>query len=255
MSAVALELLDLSVHFGGLRAVASVSLSVREGEILSLIGPNGAGKTTIFNAISGLYAPTAGQIRLRGRPITRLPPHGRAALGISRTFQNIRLFRELTVRENVRVARYCRTRAGILASLARTGAMRRERAETDERVTALLDRLGLAARADELARNLPYGDQKRVEIARALASEPSLLLLDEPAAGTSTAEATSLMQLIQGLRDGGLTIVLVEHHIRVVMQVSDRVAVLDHGELIAEGPPETVRRDRAVIAAYLGEPG
>jgi branched-chain amino acid transport system ATP-binding protein len=253
--AAALELDGLSVHFGGLRAVAAVSLAVRQGEILSLIGPNGAGKTTIFNTISGLYAPTAGQVRFHGQVITRLPPHRRAALGISRTFQNIRLFRELTVRENVRVARYCRTRAGVLASLARTAVMRRERAETDERVTGLLERLGLAGRADDLARNLPYGDQKRVEIARALASEPKLLLLDEPAAGTSMAEAAALMELIRRLRDAGLTIVLVEHHIRVVMQVSDRVAVLDHGELIAEGPPEAVRRDPAVIAAYLGEPG
>ena len=253
MSEAALALESLSVQFGGLRAVAEVSLAVREGEILSLIGPNGAGKTTIFNAVSGLYAPTSGEIRFRGRSITRLPPHARARLGISRTFQNIRLFRELTVRENVRVARYCRTRAGLLASLARTPGTRRERRETDACVTALLERLGLAGRAEELARNLPYGEQKRVEIARALASEPRLLLLDEPAAGTSVAEAADLMVLIRSLRDQGLTILLVEHHIRVVMQVSDRVAVLNHGELIAEGPPDAVRRDRAVIAAYLGE--
>jgi branched-chain amino acid transport system ATP-binding protein len=249
----ALELRDLSVRFGGLRAVASVSLAVREGEILSLIGPNGAGKTTIFNAVSGLYAPTGGEVLLAGRPITRLPPHRRAALGLSRTFQNIRLFRELTVRENVQVARYCRTRAGLWAALLRTPAMRRERRDTDGRTGALLERLGLADRADELARNLPYGEQKRVEIARALATEPRLLLLDEPAAGTSAAEAAELMALIRSLRAAGLTVLLVEHHIRVVMQVSDRVAVLNHGELIACGPPEAVRRDPAVIAAYLGE--
>jgi len=253
MSAPVLTLRGLSVHFGGLRAVSALSLDVREGEILSLIGPNGAGKTTVFNAITGLYAPAAGDILFRGHPVTRLPPHARAALGISRTFQNIRLFRELTVRENVRVARYCRTRAPVWASLARTPAMRRERRESDGRVTAVLERLGLAARAGEVARTLPYGEQKRVEVARALASEPTLLLLDEPAAGMSAAEAADLMALIRGLRDQGLTIVLVEHHIRVVMQVSDRVAVLNHGELIAQGPPEAVRRDRAVIAAYLGE--
>src|SRR5262249_18731358 len=160
-----LGLRALSVQFGGLRAVASLSLEVREGEILSLIGPNGAGKTTVFNAISGLYAPTAGAVVFRGRPITRLPPHARAELGITRTFQTTRLVRELAVRENVRVARYCRTRAPVWASLARTPAMRRERRDSDARVSALLDRLGLAARAGELARTLPYGEQKRVEIA------------------------------------------------------------------------------------------
>jgi branched-chain amino acid transport system ATP-binding protein len=253
VSAPALALDRLSIHFGGLRAVQDVSLAVPEGQVFSIIGPNGAGKTTIFNAVSGLYAPTSGEILVGGHRITRLAPHARARLGISRTFQNIRLFRELTVRENIRVARYCRTRAGVVASLVRTPAMRRERRQTDATVDALLGRLGLAGRAEELARNLPYGEQKRVEIARALASEPRLLLLDEPAAGTSAAEATELMALIRGLRDQGLTILLVEHHIRVVMQVSDRIAVLNHGELIAEGPPEAVRRDPAVIAAYLGE--
>jgi branched-chain amino acid transport system ATP-binding protein len=253
VSGPALALDRLSIHFGGLRAVEDVSLAVPEGQIFSIIGPNGAGKTTIFNAISGLYAPTSGEILVGGRRVTRLAPHARARLGVSRTFQNIRLFRELTVRENIRVARYCRTRAGVVASLVRTPAMRRERHQTDATVDALLGRLGLAGRAEELARNLPYGEQKRLELARALASEPRLLLLDEPAAGTSAAEATELMALIRGLRDQGLTILLVEHHIRVVMQVSDRIAVLNHGELIAEGSPEAVRRDPAVIAAYLGE--
>jgi branched-chain amino acid transport system ATP-binding protein len=253
VSETVLTLDRLSVHFGGLRAVASVSLAVEEGRIFSVIGPNGAGKTTIFNAVSGLYRPTAGEIVFRGRRITRLAPHARARLGISRTFQNIRLFRELSVRENVRVARYCRTRAGLAASLARTPAMRRERRETDAVADALLVRLGLADRSEELAKNLPYGEQKRLEIARALASEPRLLLLDEPAAGMSVGEAADLMALVRGLREQGLTILLVEHHIRVVMQVSDRVAVLNHGELIAEGPPEAVRRDPAVVAAYLGE--
>jgi branched-chain amino acid transport system ATP-binding protein len=253
MSGPVLALRGLSVQFGGLRAVTGLSLEVREAEILSLIGPNGAGKTTVFNAITGLYTPAAGEIELGGRAITRLAPHVRAALGISRTFQNIRLFRELTVHENVRVGRYCRTRAPVWAALARTPAMRRERRESDDRVSRLLERLGLGARAGELARTLPYGEQKRVEIARALAAEPRVLLLDEPAAGTSAAEAAELMRLIRGLREEGLTIVLVEHHIRVVMQISDRVAVLNHGELIATGPPDAVRRDPAVIAAYLGE--
>jgi branched-chain amino acid transport system ATP-binding protein len=250
-----LEVRDLTVRFGGLRAVGGVSLAVREGEILSVIGPNGAGKTTIFNVVSGLYRPTSGEVYLRGRPITGLAPHARAALGVARTFQNIRLFREMTVRENVRVARHCRTRAGALAALLRTPAMRRERREADAAVTALLDRVGLGDRGEELARHLPYGDQKRVELARALAAEPAVLLLDEPAAGMSAGEADALMGLIRDLRDRGLAILLVEHHIRVVMQVSDRVAVLDHGELIAEGPPDAVRRDRAVVTAYLGEPG
>ena len=250
---VTLEVRDLSVRFGGIRAVSGVSLAVSAGEILSIIGPNGAGKTTIFNVVTGLYRPTAGEVRLRGRPIAVLPPHVRARLGVARTFQNIRLFRDLTVDENVRVARYAHARAGLLGALLRTPGFRRERGETDTRVAALLDGVGLRGRGDELARSLPYGDQKRVELARALAAEPSVLLLDEPAAGMSTAEADELMALIRSLRDRGLAILLVEHHIRVVMGVSDRVAVLNHGELIAEGPPAAVRRDRAVIAAYLGE--
>ena len=232
-----LEVQDLSVRFGGIRAVSGVALAVGAGEILSIIGPNGAGKTTIFNVVTGLYRPTTGEVRLRGRPISLLPPHARARLGIARTFQNIRLFRDLTVGENVRVARYGRARAGLLGSLLRTPGFRRERDETDGRVAALLEGVGLHDRSRELARNLPYGDQKRLELARALAVEPSVLLLDEPAAGMSTGEADALMVLIRGLRDRGLAILLVEHHIRVVMGVSDRVLVLNHGERIAEGPP------------------
>ena len=253
MSGAVLEVRDLSVRFGGIRAVADVSLAVGAGEILSIIGPNGAGKTTIFNVVTGIYRPTAGEVHLRGHPISALPPHARARLGVARTFQNIRLFRDLTVGENVRVARYGRTRAGLLGALLRTPGFRRDRRETDARVAALLDGVGLRGRGGELARSLPYGDQKRVELARALAAEPSVLLLDEPAAGMSTAEADELMALIRSLRDRGLAILLVEHHIRVVMAVSDRVVVLNHGELIAEGPPAAVRRDPAVIAAYLGE--
>jgi branched-chain amino acid transport system ATP-binding protein len=252
-TAPVLEVRDLSVRFGGLHAVSQVSLAVGSREILSIIGPNGAGKTTIFNVVTGLQRPVAGEVRFRGRPITALPPHARATLGIARTFQNIRLFRELTVRENLRVAHYCRGRTGLAGALFRTAAMRGERAATDAAVTALLVQVGLVGKAGELAKSLPYGDQKRVELARALAAEPAVLLLDEPAAGMSTAEADALMALIRGLRDRGLAILLVEHHIRVVMGVSDRVAVLNHGELIAEGPPEAVRRDPAVIAAYLGE--
>ena len=250
---VQLRVENVAKHFGGVTAVDGVSFEARQGEILSIIGPNGAGKTTIFNVVTGLYRPTAGEVRLRGRPIALLPPHARARLGVARTFQNIRLFRDLTVAENVRVARYGRARAGLLGSLFRTPGFRRERRETDARVAALLDGVGLRGRSGELARNLPYGDQKRLELARALAVEPSVLLLDEPAAGMSTAEADTLMALIRQLRDQGLAILLVEHHIRVVMGVSDRVLVLNHGERIAEGAPAAVRRDPAVIAAYLGE--
>jgi len=248
-----LQIADLSVRFGGLRAVSGVSLAVDAGEILSIIGPNGAGKTTIFNVVTGLHRATAGDVRLRGESISRLAPHARAARGIARTFQNIRLFRELTVRENVRVGRYCRTGAGLWETLLGTPAARRERRESDRAAAEQLARVGLGDKADELARNLPYGDQKRVELARALAADPSVLLLDEPAAGMSAGEADELMAVIRGLRDRGLAILLVEHHIRVVMGVSDRVAVLNHGELIAHGRPEAVRRDPAVIAAYLGK--
>ncbi len=253
MTQSVLEVRDLSVRFGGIRAVSGVSLAVREGEIRSIIGPNGAGKTTIFNAVTGLCRPTAGDVHLRGRPMAGLAPHARARLGVARTFQNIRLFRDLTVGENVRVARYGRARAGLLGALLRTPGFRRERDAADRAVAALLEGVGLHGRGDELVRSLPYGDQKRVELARALAAEPSVLLLDEPAAGMSTAEADELMALIRRLRERGLAILLVEHHIRVVMAVSDRVTVLNHGEIIAEGPPAAVRRDPAVIAAYLGE--
>jgi branched-chain amino acid transport system ATP-binding protein len=219
------------VRFGGLSAVSRVSLQAVTGEILSLIGPNGAGKTTIFNVVSGLYRPTSGTIALAGVPITDLPPHARARLGVSRTFQNIRLFREMTVLQNVRVARYGRTRAGVAAA----SAMRHEWRRADRTARELLERIGLADGATATVKNLPYGDQKRVEIARALATEPRLLLLDEPAAGMSTGEASELMALIRRFRAEELTVLLVEHHLRVMMEVSDRVAVLDHGELIAVG--------------------
>jgi ABC-type branched-subunit amino acid transport system ATPase component len=244
---------DIAINFGGVRAVDGVTFEVEQGQVFTIIGPNGAGKTTIFNVVTGLYRPTAGDVRLRGRPISGLPPHARARLGVARTFQNIRLFRDLTVGENVRVARYSRGQAGLGAALFRTPGFRRERAAADASVAALLESVGLRGRSGELARSLPYGDQKRVELARALASDPSVLLLDEPAAGMSTGEADELMALIRNLRDRGLAILLVEHHIRVVMGVSDRVVVLNHGERIAEGPPAAVRRDPTVVAAYLGE--
>src|SRR5262249_36184345 len=195
-----LDIRDLSVPFGGLRAVSGVSLPVAPGETLSVIGPNGAGKTTIFNVVTGLYRPTRGAITLAGVPITGLAPHARARLGVSRTFQNIRLFRELTVRENVRVARYARTHAGVLAALVKSPALRQERRAADLALSARLDGLGLADRGEVAAKHLPYGDQKRVEIARALATEPRLLLLDEPAAGMSLLEAAGLMELIRRLR-------------------------------------------------------
>jgi branched-chain amino acid transport system ATP-binding protein len=249
-----LEVDAVSCRFGGVTAVNRVSFAVARGELFGLIGPNGAGKTTLFNIVTGLTSPSGGRLRYRGEDITGLPPHRVAERGIARTFQNVRLFGELSALDNVMIARHVRTRAGLVSGVLGLGPARREEQATRERARALLAQVGLADRPDERARNFPYGDQRRLEIARALALEPDLLLLDEPAAGMNTAEKRALSELIRGLRTRlGLTILLIEHHVPLVMDVCDRIAVLNFGELIALGAPAAVQAHPAVIEAYLGD--
>jgi ABC-type branched-subunit amino acid transport system ATPase component len=251
--AALLSLDDVSIQFGGLKALDGVSFDVRQGEILGLIGPNGAGKTTCFNVMTGVYQPTSGEVRFAGEPLGKRKRFAITRLGIARTFQNIRLFGNMTALENVLVGADAHHRTNVIDALVRSPRHRREEREGEETAREVMKFLGLERRADELARNLSYGEQRRLEIARAMATKPRLLCLDEPAAGFNPAEKAQLMELIRRIRDvRGLTVLLIEHDMGLVMGVSDRVAVLEFGRKIAEGAPAVVRNDPAVIAAYLG---
>jgi branched-chain amino acid transport system ATP-binding protein len=249
-----LRMEEVTVRFGGLTAVDDVSFDIRRGEILGLIGPNGAGKTTCFNAMTGVYRPTSGRVVLDGQAIGRHRRHEITRLGIARTFQNIRLFGEMTALENVVVGTDARHSTSVPGALLRSRRHRREEREGIERAMALLELVGVGAMATEKARNLSYGHQRRLEIARALATEPKLLCLDEPAAGFNPAEKEALMGLIRQIRDDGYTVLLIEHDMRLVRGVTDRIVVLEFGRVIAEGTPDEVTADPAVVAAYLGVP-
>jgi branched-chain amino acid transport system ATP-binding protein len=248
-----LETRGLSKTFGGLKAVQNVDLRVGANRIVSVIGPNGAGKTTFFNCLSGIYRPDGGAILLEGRDITGRAPHQVCKLGMSRTFQNIRLFPEMSVLENVLVAQFQHRSISPLPLLSRTKRFCDQEKRSRDEAFGFLDFVGLAHHADAVSSNLAYGLQRRLEIARALATKPRLLLLDEPAAGMNPQEAVEMVQLISRIRDRGLAILLIEHHMKVVMSISDDILVLDHGVQIAHGAPEKVRNDPQVIKAYLGE--
>lgn len=248
-----LEVRDLTKHFGGIRAIEEVRFRVMEGSITSIIGPNGAGKTTLFNCLTGITQPTKGRVSFLDTEITGFRPSSIVKLGIARTFQNIRLFKEMSVLENIMVSQHCRTGAGLFASILRGNAFKKEEKIIEEKALEYLELVGLEDFAETLSWNLPYGSQKRLEIARAIATEPRLMLLDEPTAGMNPQETSEMMELIKKLQELGKTIILIEHDMKVVMGISENIVVLDHGVRIAEGTPGEIRKNPLVIEAYLGK--